>query len=459
MSTVSNRTAFAEKVRTAGVVGSGGAGFPTHIKLKNRCGTLIVNGAECEPLLENDRYLLETEAERIAEAAGMAAGDIGAREIIVGIKKKNSRAVEEMRRVLESAVRRGAAVGAGSARIAELENFYPAGDEHVLVYETTGRIVPEGGIPLSVDAVVFNVETLLNIFHAVRSGTPVTERTLTCTGEVRRPKVVRAAVGTPIDEVIALCGGTPLDEPAVILGGPLMGRVVTDLKTPVDKLTGGVIVLDRNHPVIVNKTLPLETILKRSRSVCCQCTACTDLCPRGLLGHDSAPHLMMRLVNYGLDMPAQFIGRAFLCSECGLCEVFVCPMGVSPSAVNRAVKLKLRDGGFSPRFEPKTPEVCPDREYRKVPAEKIVERLHLAGYSEGVYSRGEELFPGYVELPLQQHIGPAALPVVGEGDRVRKGDVVGEAPEHTLGARVHASISGKVVRADEERIVILDESN
>jgi Na+-translocating ferredoxin:NAD+ oxidoreductase RnfC subunit len=173
-----------------------------------------------------------------------------------------------------------------------------------------------------------------------------------------------------------------------------------------------------------------------------------------MLGHGIFPHQIMRAVNYGLDVPEEVIRSAFLCSECGLCEVYGCTMGVSPAAVNGILKERLRESGYYANFEPRELSVHQMREYRKVPSDRLLQRLMLSRYAGQVTVRGEENSPGMVEIPLRQHIGKPAGTVVREGETVLCGQTVGRMTGAETGAEVHASISGTVVRADEERIVI-----
>lgn len=446
MSTASKTASrLAQAVRDCGVAGAGGAGFPTHLKLTQSCGTVIANGVECEPLLHSDAYIMEAEADKIASALEMVVEELGAEEGIIGIKRKNSRAVEAM----SEAVR-----GRGKLSVHEMDNFYPAGDEQTLVYEITGRVVPEGGIPLAVGAVVLNVETLFNCYRAAAESAPVTTRTVTVTGEVKTPKVLRAPIGISIRELIAFCGGARAAEPALILGGPMMGKVTTDVDTPLEKTVGGIIVLSRNHDLVVRKTLPLDVQIRRSRSVCCQCTLCSELCPREMLGHDLYPHLIMRQINYGLDLPEEVLASAALCCECGICEVYACPMGLSPSVVNGTIKARFAEAGYRPEFGGGDTVPHEMREYRKVPAKRILSRCRLEEYDRPILDKGRGVSAGRVELPLKQHLGAAAVPLVSAGTKVGPGDLIGEIPENGFGARIHASIGGRVTMVDDGRIII-----
>jgi len=297
----------------------GGGWFSTHVKTSHPCDVVIANGSECEPLLANDKVLMEEEASLIVEGLKWAVKATGnKRGGVIALKGKGSKA--EL--ALLEAVKNEQEI-----EIFNLGDYYPVGDEFILVQGVTGRVVPERDIPLSIGAVVLNVETLRNVTQAVQ-GKPVIERTLTSQGKVRRPSVLR--MGTPFWEVFEQCWGVTVSDYMTLVGGPMMGSVVSDPLTPVTKATTGLFVLPKDHTFVRKKTLPLPFIIKQSKASCCQCTYCTEFCPCYLLEHDLAPHKIMRQINLRLDVPPQVVESAFLCSGCGLCEIFVCPMELSP---------------------------------------------------------------------------------------------------------------------------------
>jgi len=439
---------IAELVKNCGVVGAGGAGFPTHVKISSRnIEVVIVNGVECEPLLKSDKHLIETEGEAILRGLEIIMEACGAESGYIAIKKKYEDIIYQMKKAIEDGEKE-------DISIYYLGDYYPAGDEFLLVQEITQKVVPERGIPPQVGCIVENVETTFNIYRAVELGLPVTRRYLTCTGEVKTPSVVRAHIGTSFQEIIELCGGSTIDEPAVIVGGPLMGKVETDLEAPVTKLTSGIIVLARDHDLILRKRKSIEQIVKQSKASCCQCTYCTELCPRFLIGHNLKPHLIMRQIGYGVDFPPETIENAILCSGCGLCEVYACVMGLSPQRINTVIKEYFISKGYSPDFPEREIKIHEMREFRKIPTERIVNRLQLSTYSEKRVKRIIETNPDRVEIMLLQHTGKPAVAVVKEGERVEEGTLIAEVPEDVLGAAVHSSIDGKVVFIDQERIII-----
>jgi Na+-translocating ferredoxin:NAD+ oxidoreductase RnfC subunit len=434
-------------VRNMGVIGAGGAGFPSHVKIENHCNTVIANGAECEPLLCNDKYTMTQEACKVIDGLESVMKFVNAKEGFIAVKKKYQTIISLLEKTISASAKE-------NISIYPLDDYYPIGDEFLLVKEITNKVVPPGGIPLNIGCLVNNVETLKNISEA-KDGNPVVEKALTCTGEVEKPAIVLAPIGMSIGEIIKLC--KPKNEDfAVVIGGPMMGNVVYNLDEPITKTTSGLIVLARNHPIVIKKSMNLEHIIKQSKSACCQCTYCTELCPRYLLGHELYPHKIMRQINLGLDMPPEIIKNAFLCSECGLCEVFACPMGLSPRIINKEIKARLTASGYRPDFSNTDISTRENMFNRRIPTSSIKNRLRISEYDDYEKLIGNILRPEtkIVEMLLNQHIGKVSEAIVKKGDQVNKGDLLADIPDDSLGARVHASISGEVVYLDELRIII-----
>ncbi len=436
---------IAERVKQCGVVGAGGAGFPTHVKLQARADTIVVNGAECEPLLGSDRYLMERESEKLIRGTGYIMRSCGATRGYIALKKKYAEALRGLHTALGDR---------DDMELFILDDVYPVGDELVLVHEITGRIVPEGGIPPDVGCIACNVETVVNVCAAVEEGRAVTSRYLTCTGEVKTPSIVKAHIGTSLREIIELCGGQTVENAVVVLGGPMMGSIETDLGVPVTKTTSALIVLSPDHPVVQHKTTPMEFIIRQCKAACCQCTYCTELCPRYLLGHDIKPHMIMRQIGYGLDVPERVIQNALLCSDCGLCAAYACVMGLSPHVVNRRIREKFAAAGFKPEFSGSSPVVHEMRNFRQIPTGRIQERLRLQHFYERGLRKEVHTDPGRVEIFLRQHIGGSAHPTVQQGERVKSGTLIAEMVEDGLGSSIHASVDGVVSLIDSERIII-----
>ena len=432
-----------QKIRDAGVIGAGGAGFPSHVKYGAEAEVVVVNGAECEPLLRVDQQLMVIEAEKMVDGLSTVVEITGAKEGIIALKGKYHEAIDTLSRVIADKPK---------LRIYILDDFYPAGDEHVTLYEATGRLVPQGGIPIKVGAVVTNVETLINVSNALE-GIPVTETWLTLAGQVAKHITVKVPVGISIREAFALAGVSNFSGYGVIDGGPMMGKLVTDIDAPVVKAAKGYILLPEDHSLIAGRSLSIETILRRTQTACIQCRFCTDLCPRYLLGHDLEPHMIMRGLKYMGTNP-EAMRQAFACTECGMCEQFACIGNISPRTVNAFVKRKLSEQGIKPPEPPADQQVNVNRNDRKVPVKRLISRLALTPYNVDAPIVPLEQSFERVQIPLKQHVGAPCEPIVAEGQAVKKGDMIGKIPERALGAPVHASIDGVVEKIDGGKIIV-----
>lgn len=431
-----------EAVKAAGVVGAGGAGFPTHVKLSAKAECFLVNAAECEPLIETDKYLCRTFPDRVVAAAVAVAGHLGAKRTVIALKGKYHAEIT----ALEGAISRSGA----QVELFRMKTFYPAGDEQTMVQQVTGRSVPERGLPLDVGCVVDNVGTLLNIQDALE-GTPVTEKCLSVVGEVKEPILLKVPVGTALTACVAEARPNLADY-ALIVGGPMMGKPLTDRAAieaaVVTKTTGNLIVLPKEHYLFRRAQLPMETIRHQTKSACIQCRMCTDLCPRYLIGHQIRPNLVMRNLwrEGSIEDNEEYLrsfGDAANCCDCGVCEMFACPMGLSPRKVNGYIKGELRKRGIQvPRnMEPHAREFVDER---KTPTDRLVARLGLSAYY-GLHAHTcIPLEPETVFIPFQQHIGKPAVPVKAVGDPVAKGELLAQAAPDGLSANIHASIDGVV---------------
>jgi Na+-translocating ferredoxin:NAD+ oxidoreductase RnfC subunit len=437
----------AELARLSGVVGAGGAGFPTHVKLDAQVEYVVLNGAECEPLLQVDQELLISASSRLAAMLEEVRRALGAKEGRIAVKAKHQEAVAAAERAVAEYPQ---------LSVVPLGDFYPAGDEFVLVYETTGRLVPQGGIPLQVGVVVLNVETLWNLAEA-KEGRPVTHKWVTVAGAVASPGTFRVPLGVSVEEMIALAGGSTVSDFAVLNGGPMMGKLVEQLSDPVIKTTKGLVVLPTMSPVVQVRAKPLAAVLRQARAACCQCQECTDLCPRHLLGHELSPHKVMLAASYAGSPVAAPITAAFLCSECGVCDLYACPMGLSPRRVSQALKEELARHGIKNPHKGAPAGPHPWRPYRRVPVTRLMPRLGLRPYERPAPVREAGFTPDKVVLPLRQHVGAPAEPVVEVGDKVEVGQLIAEIPDGKLGSRLFASISGYVSERTPSAVAITRE--
>ena len=435
-------------IERAGIVGCGGAGFPTHAKLKGSIRHLILNGAECEPLLRTDRYLMLHHAGEIVRAAAAVKEAVGAEECTIGLKAGYTEEIAALEEAIEA---QNAPV-----RLHRMQSFYPAGDEQVLVAEITGRVIPAAGIPLDVGCAVSNVGTMYNIALAMQ-GENFIKKFLTVSGAVAKPTVVCVPVGTSFRDCLELAGGVPSGEWMAISGGPMMGKRMTKeeaLAAYVTKTTSGILIIPADNPLALREKASLRHMYARARSACIQCQRCTDLCPRHLLGHPLEPHRIMRqLATMAIDgVPAdnRVLETASLCCECGICELFACPMDLAPRKLNAMLKQELaKEKKRWPKGEGQK-EPSPWREGRKAPTKRVAARADVLEYYDrcGTASLavGE---PAKVRLALRQQIGAPSRPVVSVGERVTAGQLIAAIPEGALSANLHASISGVVTAIDD----------
>ncbi|MCL2856240.1 MAG: SLBB domain-containing protein [Oscillospiraceae bacterium] len=440
-----------ERVFEAGIVGCGGAGFPTHIKLSAEAQTFIVNGAECEPLLFTDRHLMRTQAMNLIRAAQAIGSHVGAADIFIALKRTYEREIRELESVIgqeNSAV-----------KLFLLDNFYPAGDEQAIVLEVTGKSVPPGGIPPDLGAVVSNVATVLAVGRALE-GKPFTHRVLTVTGEVNSPTLLRVPVGTSLNECIEQAGGTRLRDYSIVAGGPLMGRLLSGEEAGrkvVTKTTSGLIVLPSESPLVARGEVSVAHTVNRARSVCIQCSYCTQLCPRYLSGHPLQPHKIMRALAFGGDIGSilaeNHVREALICCECGICEDYACPMQLQPRKINALIKVEYAKAGERYSKCNRSPVPMAEREERKIYPKRIAARLGLLAYYEREIWDIADYCPGRVEIPLKQHIGRPAEPIVKVGDRVSMGEKIALCPRDELGANVHASIDGRVIEVGQSVVI------
>ena len=433
------RQPFASLVQAAGVIGAGGGGFPTHVKLAGQADTVVANDAECEPLLYKDTHLTELMTARVIRGLQLSMAALGAERGIIGIKEKHAEAIAALQ---------GALPADGSIKLHFLGDYYPSGDEFDLVQSTTGRLIPPAGLPLQVGVVVHNVETLVQLADAAE-GKPVVDKWVTVTGAVAHPQTFRVPLGVTFGELIELCGGATVPNPVAMLGGAMMGRVCTDFSQPVTKTTGGLIVLDRDHPLMARKMLPPEAKARRGKSACDQCSHCTEMCSRHLLGYEVQPHRVMRSLAFTKSGQQSWNVFAALCSGCGLCTYFSCPEQLYPKETCDTAKAELRAAGIKWTGTGQELKVHPMQDGRRVPVKRLVERLALTPYNQDAPYTDAQPNTKRFTFVLKAHVGAPAVPVVKVGDSVQRGQVIAEIAEGKLGARVHCSVDGRVVEIGE----------
>ena len=319
---VDSRESFIEAVKNSGIVGLGGAGFPTYFKLSadpSKIEYLIINGAECEPYVTSDTLTMQERGDDMAIALEAMKTYLGINKIIIGIENNKKKAIEAMKLLMQR-------VGENcTAEVKVLPAVYPQGGEKVLIYHTTGRVVPTGKLPIDVGCVVVNCTTLAAIGAYLKNGMPLVEKCVTVDGgAVKEPQNVLVPVGTAMADVFEFCGGFTSAPAKVIYGGPMMGIAVPDTFAPILKNTNAILALTEKEV-----KLPKTT-------ACIRCGSCTNTCPFGLNPADIARAYGKR------DAEALKALSLTACMECGCCS-FVCPANRPLVQTNKLAKAFLKE--------------------------------------------------------------------------------------------------------------------
>ena len=289
-------------IANAGIVGMGGATFPTQVKLTpppgNKAEFLIINGVECEPYLTSDHQVMLEKAEEIIVGIQILMKAIDAKKAIIGIENNKEDAIEHFQQIANRVL---------GIEICPLKIQYPQGGEKQLIQATIGRSVASGALPISVGAVVQNIGTAFAVYEAVMKHKPLFERVVTVTGKsVKSPGNYLCRIGTPISQLIAAAGGLPDDTSKVIGGGPMMGRSMINIDSPITKGTSGVLIINEK-----------EAARKTARN-CIRCGKCVSVCTMGL-----EPYLLEKLAVTNM-LESLEIEKVMDCIECGSCS-YTCP--------------------------------------------------------------------------------------------------------------------------------------
>ncbi len=319
--TVNNSTELVAAIKESGIVGLGGAGFPTHVKLDvdpSRIEYLIINCAECEPHVTSDTVTMLTRADDMIYALQALNRYLGINNVIVGIENNKKEAISSMKKMADS-------IKDFSVKVNSLPSLYPQGGEKVLIYHTTGRKVPVGKLPIDVGCVVINCTTLAAIGAYLKTGMPLVEKCVTVDGgAVKNPQNVIAPIGTSVNNLFEFCGGLTEEPSKIIYGGPMMGITVPSSDASVLKNTNAVLALTKK-----------ETKLPKT-TACIRCGACINTCPFGL-----APAAISRAYdNKSAETLVELNVDA--CMECGCCS-FVCPANRPLVQKNKLSKQLLRE--------------------------------------------------------------------------------------------------------------------
>ncbi|HEX2394189.1 MAG TPA: electron transport complex subunit RsxC, partial [Bacteroidales bacterium] len=291
-----------QKITDAGIVGLGGATFPSHVKLTvprgKKVECLLVNGVECEPYLTSDHALMLEKGEEILIGIQILKKALEVNIAHIGIESNKPDAIELMRRLSSSYE---------GIKVHALKVKYPQGGEKQLIKAITGREVPSGGLPVDVGVVAFNVGTVFAVYEAVQKNKPLIERVVTISGKtVKNPSNFRVRIGTPVHSLIEATGGMDEKTGKIIMGGPMMGKALVNTDIPVMKGTSGIVLI------------PDEQADRKLQQPCVRCAKCVSVCPMGL-----EPYLLMTLArqaNYGRLETEHVMD----CMECGSCS-YTCP--------------------------------------------------------------------------------------------------------------------------------------
>ena len=322
--TVTNLDEFCDAVRASGLVGLGGAGFPTAVKLdaqkKGIIKKVVVNGAECEPYITADTRTMLDEADYIAKGVALLKEYIKPEEIIFGVEKNKPEAIAKLKEIFS---------GDAAVKVTTLPSTYPQGAEKVLVFNTTGLVVPEGGLPSDVGCLVLNVTSLAFIAKYIETGMPLVEKCITVDGSaIKTPKNLIVPVGTPVKDVLDYVGANYDEIFKVLYGGPMMGIAIYNIEDPILKNNNAIVALNKKD------SLPAK------QYACIHCGSCVSACPLGL---DPTAYAKAMKVDDKNDRAARLTdAKINLCMECGCCS-FVCPSHRPLVETNRLAKADLRN--------------------------------------------------------------------------------------------------------------------
>ncbi len=409
--------------------------------MATKADVLIANGAECEPLLYKDQSVMQQFDKFLLQGMQLLMQHTGASRGVLAVKAKHQATIDHIQPLLPANI-----------TLKIMPNVYPAGDEYELVYEITGERIPAGGLPKDVGALVQNVETLVNVAHAAE-GKPVTHTMITVHGEVEKPFTAWLPIGMSYADVLQYAGAITCDQPVIIEGGAMMGSVETDFTTPITAVSSALLVVPHDAHILARKTEPEPKFRRIGKSACDQCTLCTEMCPRYLLGYPIQPHLVMRSLLTTGEMSETLSVHAQACCECNICTLWACPEQLNPRDVCVTTKRDLKANGLwqsAEQLQAQTRPVHGMREYRGVPTKRLTRRLGLSKYDQRTALWWDmAVTPARVSIPLHPRMGEPPQPTVKVGDKVEQGTVIATPPADAMGVPVHASISGKVTAVSD----------
>lgn len=318
---VEDHAGFVKAVRASGLVGLGGAGFPTHIKLNPKnlaeIDTLIINGAECEPFITSDYRTMMDDTQDVLDGIRQVLRYTGIPRAVIGVEDNKPKAIEKLRRE----------IGDAPIEVLSMRATYPKGAEKVLIYEATGRVVPEGKLPSDVNVIVMNVGSVAFLSRYLKTGVPLISKKITVAGNaVAKPQNVIALIGTAYQEIFDFCGGFKEEPDKVLMGGPMMGIAVHDIQSPL---------LKNNNAILASTKAEMPVY---EETACIRCGRCVRACPFLLMPAAIERAYESRNVELLKEL------KVNLCMECGCCA-FSCPARRHLVTTNKLAKQLLREQG------------------------------------------------------------------------------------------------------------------
>lgn len=404
--------------------------------------TIILNCAQCEPLIHTSRLLVEKYTREIIRTFAKIGKNFESENIIVAIGKADKDTIELLEDIVSDHP---------SVKLKVFDGAYPAGDEYVLTYELTGQVISADSSPIEEGIAIFDVESVYNMYMELEKGIHASHKWVSVLGEVESPVTLRVPIGMKAEDVVKKAGRITCDNPVYLIGGPVSGKPGTKY-TRINNTTDAIIILPEDHQVICSKKTNSSVELKRAFSSCCNCMRCTELCPRNLLGHPVDPHGFIRAASCSaMENTDKFLNTMF-CSSCGLCEMYSCVQGISLKNIMTEYKEGLIENGIT-KYHTDLNKISDDRKYRKISIKRLTSHLALTRYDK-LTSLKEISWPGKnVKLCLTDNKDCPAKAVVKLNDSVTEGQIIAVFDDENK-FPIYSGISGVVTEVTEEYIFI-----
>ena len=404
--------------------------------------TIILNCAQFEPLIHTQKLLLNEYGREIIRTFARIGDNFKSENIIIAAGKADEDTIE----LLEDIVSDHKSV---SLKI--FDGAYPAKDEYVLTYELTGQNISADSSPFEEGILIFDVESVYNMYLELEKGLHMTHKWVSLLGEVECPVTIRVPIGTKAGDVIKYAGKITCDNPVYLIGGPVSGKPGTKY-TRIDNTTDAIIILPEDHQVICKKKTNSSIELKRAFSSCCNCMRCTELCPMNLLGHPVDPHGFIVAASIeNMDNTDKFLNTMF-CSSCGLCEMYSCVQGISLKHILTDYKKGLLENGITIHHTDSN-AVNDDRKYRKISLKRLTSHLALSRYDKLTSLKEISWSDNNVKISLIENKDCPAKAIVKLNDLVTEGQMVATFDNDNK-FPIYSGISGVVTEVTEQYIFI-----